>query len=42
MCQNAKKKNLCIYLVTVATQIQTVSKSDGHCSHPDPVRMQSR
>ncbi len=25
--------------VTVATQIQTVSGSDGHCSHPDPDQM---
>ncbi len=28
--------------VTVATRTQSVSRSDGHCSHPDPVRIQSR
>ncbi len=30
-----KQLHLCIYFVTVATQIQTVSRSDGHCSHPN-------
>ncbi len=28
--------------VTVAIQIQTVSRSDGHFSHPDPVCIQIR
>ncbi len=28
--------------VTIGTQTQTVSRSDGHRSHPDPVHIQIR
>ncbi len=29
-------------MVTAVTRIRSVSRSDGHCSHPDPVRIQIR